>query len=43
MKNMKLIVAKRIAEKAIRGNVNSACVYINYQPVMPSGVEKFKK
>lgn len=41
---MKWMTAKKAAEKVIRQNVNSACIYILHQPKLPeSALEKFRK
>lgn len=36
-------VANGLAEKAVSGNVNSACVWIFHQPELPKKAEKFRK
>jgi len=41
MKTHKFI--KKIAEKSVEKNVNSACIMVFYQPKVPAACSKFKK
>lgn len=36
-------VANSLAEKAVSGNVNSACCWIFHQPELPKEASKYKK
>lgn len=41
MKNISNLIAK-VVSKNIQKEVNSACMFIGYQPVVPDSAKKFK-